>query len=261
MDLVYKSCGVWVVILEKLSDTITNEQRDDVVNPSYAKFRANKLRTVKIIHKLDNSKEINLVQNTYHDKKITYIVGEIVHVEDYNWSDNVICGAGIHFFRSYKAAYFFEFFTEITKNYTGKYYDWFNNGSKWCKGYYSNGKKSGPWIIWHKNGHKFSEVNYLDGQLSGTYLKWFPNANKYIEQHYIGGKMTGLSLEWCKNGQKRWEVNYLNGELSGPYAEWYDNGNKKSNGNFFLGKKVGLWHTWNKDGVLCTDDYLEGYFN
>ena len=49
---VFKSCGNYVVVLEKLPDTITNELRT-TYDPRYSKYRANKLKTVLIFYKCD----------------------------------------------------------------------------------------------------------------------------------------------------------------------------------------------------------------
>src|SRR5579872_6315550 len=53
---VYKLCNnnhyrverKWLVVLKKLDDTITNEHRTGIVNDYFAKYRANKLKVIKI---------------------------------------------------------------------------------------------------------------------------------------------------------------------------------------------------------------------
>ena len=54
---VYKICGDYIVVLEKLPDTITNENRSNISqiddNKLYAKYRANKLLVKQIINKYD----------------------------------------------------------------------------------------------------------------------------------------------------------------------------------------------------------------
>jgi hypothetical protein len=36
--IVYKSCSDYIIVLRKLTDTITNESRDDVIDPQHAYF-------------------------------------------------------------------------------------------------------------------------------------------------------------------------------------------------------------------------------
>src|SRR5438128_254473 len=56
-DCVFKSCDYeWIVVLKKLSDTLTNEDRHCVVDARYAKFRANKLKVMLIFNKLNPNK-------------------------------------------------------------------------------------------------------------------------------------------------------------------------------------------------------------
>ena len=49
---VFKSCQeVWIAVLQKLEDTITNEDREDIVDIRFAKCRANKMKVIDIVHK------------------------------------------------------------------------------------------------------------------------------------------------------------------------------------------------------------------
>ena len=78
---VFKSCSRdWIVVLQKLPDTITNESRF-VVDADCAKFRANKLQVVDIIHKFDQTITCDSIWNSvYAGKQMEYKRGEIVGV-------------------------------------------------------------------------------------------------------------------------------------------------------------------------------------
>ena len=66
---VFKSCSRdWIVVLQKLADTITNESRP-VVDADCAKFRANKLQVVDIIHKFDQTTRDSICNSVYVYKK------------------------------------------------------------------------------------------------------------------------------------------------------------------------------------------------
>jgi len=89
---VFKSCGNYLVVLEKLPDTITNESRSDISDHMHAKYRANKLRVILIVNKFDPSDIINEIQNTYYKhNKITYEKDKIVEVYDYDLDLNKVC--------------------------------------------------------------------------------------------------------------------------------------------------------------------------
>ena len=80
---VFKSCSHdWIVVLQKLPDTITNESRS-VVDADCAKFRANKLLVVDIIHKFDQIITCDSIRNSvYADEQMEYKKGEIIEAED-----------------------------------------------------------------------------------------------------------------------------------------------------------------------------------
>ena len=113
---IYKGCGEYIVIMKLLDDSRTNERRDDIVDPMYAKYRTNKVIVIAIINKF-SLEEIKSVENSYFTKKnITYVINEIIEVSDYNTNVNVVCGTGIHYFKNIESAFYF---TLNVKTYTG----------------------------------------------------------------------------------------------------------------------------------------------
>ena len=69
---VFKSCSRdWIVVLQKLPDTITNESRS-VVDLNCAKFRANKLFVVDIIHKFYQTITCNFILNRFIKSRQNY---------------------------------------------------------------------------------------------------------------------------------------------------------------------------------------------
>src|SRR5437016_3705304 len=138
-DHLYKSCQKnWIVVLQKLDDTITNEGRNDVSDPLYAKFRANKLRVVSICHKLNQEQCIDSITNSsYTGKTVTYTRGQVVEVDDFDNDLDHVCTTGIHYFKSVQAALMWE----IPDNYTGVHRVWFNNGIKQADTEYLQGER------------------------------------------------------------------------------------------------------------------------
>src|SRR5438128_5301429 len=102
---VFKSCqNDYIVVLQKLDDSKTNEHRKDVVDARYAKFRADRLIVVRIYNKC-NGEEIQTITNSVYSKKtITYTCNEIVEVTDYDEDINKVCSSGIHYFKTEEAA-------------------------------------------------------------------------------------------------------------------------------------------------------------
>ena len=121
---VFKSCGKYIVVLEKLPDTITNESRSNISDPIYAKYRANKLRVVLIINKFDQSDIIKEIENTFYHKKIRYEKDKIVEVYDHDMKFNEVYTEGIHYFRTIEQAFYWQLF-DFNLLYTGKYIQWY----------------------------------------------------------------------------------------------------------------------------------------
>jgi Family of unknown function (DUF5758) len=247
IDTVYKSCGKWIVILQILEDTIINT-RSDIVDSLYAKYRANKLLVFNIVHKLHSNKTTNSVQNTSYVKKITYTVGEIVYVPDFDQNLDIVCSTGIHFFYSYKAAYYYEPVIGVNKR-----YKWFDNGCKNYKGKYLDGARSGLWLEWHDNGNKKYEGNFLNGKETGSYTAWYKNGQMKCLGKFSNGLKDGSWTTWYDNGQLEYSGTFgMNGLESG-WELWLSDGQKVENVNDLKNKYAHRGKNWFANGYLYTE--------
>lgn len=151
--IVFKSCGLeWIVVLEKLPDTLTNEKRTRVYDHNHSTFRGNKFKVVNIINKF-NFQQIKTIQNTYFTANTsTYKIGEITFADMYDPNIENISSNGIHYFLTIDTAYYFELDEHLT--YTGEYMNWYPDGHLRCARRYLNGKKQGNGIElneWYNN--------------------------------------------------------------------------------------------------------------
>jgi antitoxin component YwqK of YwqJK toxin-antitoxin module len=209
---VYKSCGNYIVVLEKLIDSRTNECRSNIADPKYAKYRANKLKTMLIINKFDPSDVIMEIENSYYKEKVVYRTNEIIEIADYNMDLKKVCTIGIHYFKTIEQSFFWKLL-ELNPTYTGKKIGWHENGTKSLEGEYKDGKEEGTWIFWHKNGTKYSEREYKEGKEEGKMIIWRKNGNKFLEGEYKEGKEEGKMIIWHKNGDKFLEGEYKEGKF------------------------------------------------
>jgi antitoxin component YwqK of YwqJK toxin-antitoxin module len=97
--------------------------------------------------------------------------------------------------------------------YTGKIFDFHDNGQKKAEGNLKDGKLDGLLVWWHENGQKKAEENLKDGKLDGLLVWWHENGQKKAEENYKDGEYDGLSLAWYENGQKKAEGNFKDNEL------------------------------------------------
>lgn len=230
---VYKACNngegeqrVWIVIMEKCKeDTKTNEERKDVANKNRAKFRANKLMVVEIINYDDiKTKTTFIVNTTDYGKPLRYEVGKIVECDQFDDDVNVVCGGGIHYFKTLQAACYYGPYRRVRE--TGRY----------C------------FMSWHHNGRKQCEINYNDGVLDGSWVTFHESGGVRDMRTYKKGHIHGWLTEWHRNGEKSIEERYEDGILEGPHYKWYDNGKKHTHGFYKNGFAHGLWRHWNENG-------------
>jgi hypothetical protein len=195
---VYKICfDRYIVIMKKLPDTLTNEHRKNVVDPRYAKFRANKLEVCVIFDVNDPSQTLEHITNHYNDILTKYEVNNVVTPYEFEIDPEFVCAGGIHYFNDMCRAFYYR-----TRPfcYSGYWIDWDrnDNGQKKSEGNYLDGKMTDKWIEWHDNGQKKSEGNYLNDKKTGKWIELHDNGQKESEGNYHDGK-------------KYWEENYQNG--------------------------------------------------
>ena len=88
MNIGYKKLqNNYIAELEILGKT--NENRDDIANPQYAKYRTSKVKVLKIFHMNDEiqvNDETQIIKQMggLHDENFVYIVGEEIYVANYD---------------------------------------------------------------------------------------------------------------------------------------------------------------------------------
>lgn len=115
-NCVYKLCmKKWLIVMEKMSNVVTNECRDNIFDANHAKFRANELKVLFIINVNDFSDKPESIINTfckyYNDvNKIDthYKVNEIVTCDSFDMNFNKICSNGIHYFKTIETAFTYD---------------------------------------------------------------------------------------------------------------------------------------------------------
>lgn len=133
---VYKSCcdvsdgggdteREWLVILQKLNDTKTNEMRNNIVDKNCAKFRANKLKVIKIFNMINPKITKEFVINKFCGSEIKYEINKIVQPDCYDDDINNVCTGGIHYYKTMAPAYYYRVPPD---DYTGSWIAWYNSG-------------------------------------------------------------------------------------------------------------------------------------
>jgi antitoxin component YwqK of YwqJK toxin-antitoxin module len=153
-------------------------------------------------------------------------------------------------------------FEKKTKNGTGKFIGWDENGNKYVEIDYKDGKIHGKWIEWWFQGHKEFEKDYIEGKPHGKWIRWRLNTGKKeSEIEYRNGKKHGIEILWYENGNKWMEKNYKFGKAHGKFIVWHENGQKELEGQYKKGEKHGKFYYWDANGNLKSiETWNEGKF-
>lgn len=260
----------WLVVMEKLPETITNEDRKNVANMSYAKFRANKLKVIEIFKMHDPEISKEYVTNYYMGERTIYKVNEIAYPNSYDENSENVCSEGIHYFKTPRGVIYY---SGPPKNFTGEWVTFFDNGSEEklvnmingmlmgksiefykdeginVESYYENSILTGLLTKRFKNGEKQYEGNYLNGKRTGKWFEWNDTKKLIKEYNYLNGKRTGKQITHDLNENTKIECEYENNIKSGKYICYFSNGQKCEEGQYLMGAPVGKWSEWGIDGV------------
>jgi len=271
-ECVYKMCtdgtvhrddptSKWLVVMKKESDTKTNENRENILDPFHAKYRADKLRVLKII----NVNDIETTTDSVHHRNQTfgysaiYTVGSIV--KSYNFNENIqeVCSNGIHYYKSLESAFFHR---SMPDGYTGRWFCQNSDGSKDWEGYFANGEKNGVHREWDKSEGLTYRIEWLDDTRHGLFLCFYKNGTQKQIGRYSNGSATGVWFEWYKNKSKKNQIEYIAGRRYGQYKSWHENGTKECEGEYLNGKKHGKWTHWYENGEKEIEgEYVDGKEN
>lgn len=231
----------WLVVLEKLYYTRTNEKRSNVVDASCAKFRADVLQVVEIINVNDPKITTNKILNTYDYVIVKYEVGESVVANKYDDDVDNICSGGIHYFKSFLPAYYFR---DVPEKYIGDWIFYFDSGQKYMTCKYKNGTISMACDAWYENGKKYIEIKVLDStdpHFKSTYMEWYDNGKNKMQGEFFDEMKSGHWISWHDNGNKFSEGDYVEGKKTGHWVVWSLNGEILADGDFVNGKERGAW--------------------
>jgi antitoxin component YwqK of YwqJK toxin-antitoxin module len=236
----------YIVIMKKIPGTLTNENRTNVIDARYAKFRADRLEVCVIFDVNNPSEKIEHVINIFEDKIIKYEINNIVTPDAYDDDLDEICSGGIHYFNDMFRTFYYRDIPLAPGtietgpfHYTGHWIEWYDDGQKESEGNYQDGKKTGEWFEWFEWYGRMQAGNYQDNKKIGKWIEWNYDGQMRSERNYLNDIMTGKWIEWYENGQIKFEGNYLNGMMTGKLIEWYDNGQIKSENNYLNGIMTG----------------------
>jgi antitoxin component YwqK of YwqJK toxin-antitoxin module len=247
--------SVWLIVMEKLSYTKTDEERKGIKNEKYAIYSADRVVIRKIINidTFESVDEIIHAQNFFDDDCISARSYKKVFKVD---SD--VCR--IHYFKDIFRACFFEHIPEL---YTGKYYEYYDDGQMKTDGEYLAGLEINKWQTYHNNdstkgnlqtNQLMSSGKYFDGMKEGEWIYYHPNGIIRETGSYVKNKQIGIWSTFYSNNQMESRGRYSsdNGRMfshkTGMWTYWHKNGKKMCEGSYTNDCHVSLWTHWNENG-------------
>lgn len=241
---------VWLIIMRRTDDTITNESRKNIVDINYAKCRGNVFLVLKIVD-IENPKNSKIeLLNKYFSSIISttkYVVNERVRSE-FDPNIDIVCSEGIHYYRSIKAAYCFRSYP--VRNYTGNYFVWGSDGCLESFTEYTKGKKNGSEIKLACSSFADTEIDYVE-------TIYCDNMQMNVTTHYKNSPPTkdilnGEHKTLFASGNLHEVMTYEKRKLSGAYVEYFDTDKNQVSlcGNYKNGYKVGKWISYYENNSI-----------
>ena len=83
---------------------------------------------------------------------------------------------------------------------TGKWTEWYANGTVKFEGAFEAGKAVEQHVWWHPNGQKMLAGTYDSGMQEGRWTEWHATGTKQVEGDYIAGTKAGTWTTWSEDG-------------------------------------------------------------
>ncbi len=170
------------------------------------------------------------------------------------------------------------------KPYSGKFIDYYYNGSKQGEGTFQNGKAEGHRTMYHQNGQMAVERNYINGIENGLEQEYYEDGTLKQKGTFVNGKEEGIWEMYFPNGQVKQRSTFINGNMEGETTVYYSTGKilaveTTKNGKTIADKRIekieqilSKGHASNKEGdykkaikyytkaIELDSTYAEAYF-
>lgn len=143
--------------------------------------------------------------------------------------------------------------------FSGKLYALYSNNldTAFVHSYFS-GKEEGEWRSFYEDGQMKELRFFSNGKKTGRYLVWWPNGKPFMQYQLENDEYQGTCKEWNEKGLMVKQMNYQQGHEVGSQKWWYDNGKIKANYIIQDGRRFGLLGT--KNCINVTDSIFKNLF-
>lgn len=233
----YKQCQDNRIVKLRI-DGENNEMREGVkrANKRFAKFRCAQALVLDIYNPESGEKFTSAT--SLNEYTFIYKVGEVVKPHLYDEDINKVCGGGIHYYLSEKAAiHYKDGHVIIERNSVRAMYNDDGTIDSHCD--VKNGKSHGNYIGYHPNGKVSVKCTYVDGKLNGKSVSYFEDGIVNSRCTYVNNQLSGERIEYyCGSGKVRVKSTYANGTRCGEYKMYHESGRIQMESKYYRGVKM-----------------------
>lgn len=224
MENVYTEFNNYIITLQKLPDTITNEHLlNRLFDNEHGTYNGTKFLIIRIEDK--NGKEIDetsLYGIKYEKNKIIEVEVDKISLEFgiagifyiKNKNDLVMpsnyTGHKIIYYRSGRVDTEYDLINGVLNGHYKKYYQ---NGTIKSDTNFVESNKQNHYIDYYDNGNVCKEFDYIDNIIEGNFIKYHFKGRKAIECTYKHGLKIGKCIYYNRSGDIKKICEYENGKL------------------------------------------------
>ena len=155
----YTKIHRYIMKIELCSDSISNEYRNDIIDPLFAQYKTNKFKILEIE---------DMVTNELYDNVMNYKINDIIcrNINYYFSKECAFFELDYYFFTdSYQPLDKLYYLFYFNNQYTGIHKSWYDSGQLHEEFYHVNGTIEGPYKIYDTNGILIKEYMVINGKI------------------------------------------------------------------------------------------------
>jgi uncharacterized protein len=142
-------------------------------------------------------------------------------------------------------------------NRTGRWKDYYPDGSVQAEGQYLNNLRTGAWKFYSTDGKAEQTGSFNSGRADGVWRWYYPDGSLLREEEYFQGRRDGSYTEYSPSGEIMITGQYADGEKNGLWK--FSSGDYSEEGNYIIGLMDGVWRSWYPDEKLrFKGNYVQG---
>lgn len=140
----------------------------------------------------------------------------------------------------------------------GSYIEYYEDGTKFAEGNFTEGIMDGDWKYWHPNGQLCKDITYKAGKPDGSHKVFREDGTVESVQVFKDGVRNGEWISYFEDGETvKMKTEFDTGRLSGQRITYYRDGSVRQQAEFSDGLLDGQTTEFGKDGKKLAEAVFE----